>query len=87
MHKLPFPTVSWRAKAPLELVHAEAFSHFMQFKALTENQNGYSLKILRTENLQASNLTVFVRSMELKENLQQGLHLNKMESQKGKTAL
>ena len=127
MHRLSFPTASWRAKAPLALVHAniwdptknpflggkryfllfvddysrmmwvyflekesEAFSHFIQFKALTENQSGHYLNILRTEvaeNLQATNSTASVRSMESKENLQQGVHLNKMVSQKEKTAL
>ena len=77
MHRLPFPKTSWRAKAPLELVHAdiccptrtpslnnkryfilfvddytrmmwlyflnaksEAFSIFLQFKALVERQSG-----------------------------------------------
>ena len=86
MHRLSFPTASWRAKAPLELVHADiwgptknsslggkwyfllfvddyyrmmwvyfmekkskVFSYFMQFRALTENQSGHSLKILRTD--------------------------------------
>ncbi|KAH9723491.1 hypothetical protein KPL70_007130 [Citrus sinensis] len=86
MHRLPFPKNSWRAKAPLELVHAdicgptrtlslnnrryfilfvddytrmmwiyflneksEAFSTFLQFKALAERQSGCKMKTLRTD--------------------------------------
>ena len=86
MHRLPFPKNSWRARAPLELVHAdiwgpsrtpslnnrryfllfvddytrmmwiyflqqksEAFSSFLQFKALVEKQSGRQKKMLRTD--------------------------------------
>ena len=86
MHRLPFPKTSWRAKAPLELVHAdifgptrtlslgnkryfilfvddftrmmwlyflneksEAFSMFLEFKALVERQSGHQLKTLQTD--------------------------------------
>ncbi|KAH9707133.1 hypothetical protein KPL70_012460 [Citrus sinensis] len=86
MHRLPFPKNSWRAKAPLELVHAdicgptrtlslnnrryfilfvddytrmmwiyllnekaEAFSIFLQFKALAERQSGWKMKTLRID--------------------------------------
>ncbi|KAH9726202.1 hypothetical protein KPL70_008169 [Citrus sinensis] len=86
MHRLPFPKNSRRAKAPLELVHAdicgptrtlslnnkryfiffvddytrmmwiyflseksEAFSTFLQFKALAERQSGCKMKTLRTD--------------------------------------
>ena len=86
MHRLPFPKNSWRAKAPLELVHAdicgptrtlslnnrryfilfvddytrmmwiyflneksEAFSTFLQFKALIERQSRCKMETLRTD--------------------------------------
>jgi transposase InsO family protein len=86
MHRLPFPKTAWRARAPLELVHAdicgptrtpslnnkryfllfvddytrmmwiyfldqksEAFTFFLQFKALVERQSGYQMKTLRTD--------------------------------------
>ncbi|KAG6509698.1 hypothetical protein ZIOFF_027698 [Zingiber officinale] len=85
-HHLPFPNTSWRAQAPLELVHADicgptqtlslgnrryfllfvddytrmiwiyflkkksdAFTTFMKFKALAENQSGCWIKTLRTD--------------------------------------
>ncbi|KAG6488118.1 hypothetical protein ZIOFF_056876 [Zingiber officinale] len=85
-HRLPFPNTSWRAQAPLELVHADicgptqtpslgnrryfllfvddytrmiwiyflekksdAFTTFMKFKALAENQSGCWIKTLRTD--------------------------------------
>jgi transposase InsO family protein len=86
MHRFPFPKTAWRAKAPLELVHADicgptrtpslnnkryfllfindfsrmiwiyflnnksdAFSVFLQFKALIEKQSGCQIKTLRTD--------------------------------------
>ena len=86
MHHLPFPKTSWRAKAPLELVHADifgptktpslgnkryfiffvddytrmvwlyfiqqksdAFSKFLEFKALVERQSGLKMKTLIVE--------------------------------------
>lgn len=86
LHRFPFPKTSWRARAPLELIHAdifgptrtssvsnkkyfllfvddftrmmwiyflseksEAFSFFLQFKALVERQSGCLIKTLRTD--------------------------------------
>ncbi|KAG6506237.1 hypothetical protein ZIOFF_031559 [Zingiber officinale] len=86
MHRFPFPKTAWRARSPLELVHADicgpirsaslgnkqyfilfvddftrmiwtyfldrksdAFSTFLHFKALVENQSGCSIKALRTD--------------------------------------
>ncbi|KAH9681306.1 hypothetical protein KPL71_026926 [Citrus sinensis] len=102
MHRLPFPKNSWRAKAPLELVHAdicgptrtfslnnrryfilfvddytrmmwiyflneksEAFSTFLQFKALAERQSGCKMKTLRTDRGERKNRTIveMARSM------------------------
>ena len=126
-NRLLFPTISWRAKAPLELVHANIlgptknlslgekryfilfvndYSHIMwvyfqkkkskaffplyAIQTLTENQSGHSFKILRTDRggeFTSNEFNRSVRSMEVKENLQQDAHLNKMVSQKGKIAL
>ena len=86
MHHLSFPKTSWRAKAPLGLVHADiygptrtpslgnkryfilfvddytrmvwlyfiqqksdAFSKFLELKALVERQSGLKMKTLRTD--------------------------------------
>lgn len=86
MHHLPFPKSAWRAKAPLELVHADifgptrtpslggkryfllfvddftrmiwiyflnqksdAFSIFLEYKALVEKESGFQIKSLRTD--------------------------------------
>ncbi|KAG6470938.1 hypothetical protein ZIOFF_072026 [Zingiber officinale] len=86
MHQFPFPKTAWRARSPLELVHADicgpirsaslgnkqyfilfvddftrmiwtyfldrksdAFSTFLHFKALVENQSGCLIKALRTD--------------------------------------
>ena len=63
----------------------------MQFKVLTENQSGHSLKILRMDRggefTSNEFSTTSVRSMKLKGNLEQDAHLNKMVLLKGKTAL
>lgn len=85
-HRLPFTKTSWRARRPLELVHAdicgptrttslnnrryfllfvddytrmmwvyileqksEAFTKFLEFKALAEKQSGHQLKVFRTD--------------------------------------
>jgi hypothetical protein len=87
VHHFPFSNTAWRAKAPLELVHADicgptrtpslnnkryfllfvddyskmiwiyflnnksdAFSVFLQFKALAEKQSGCQIKTLRTDH-------------------------------------
>ena len=65
----------------------EAFSHFMQFNVLTENQSDIFLRSserIEGENLRALNSIAFVWNIELKKNSQQDTHFNKMVLRKEK---